>query len=114
MNKYDLVLIGGGIVGVSTAWQLKQRYPGKEYGFIGIAPFPHTPYSEEGSIVLVVGAVFTILFYLKSVAFDAFSNNAFYSNAAYSRSKNTAYSSHTTGSDLGNFLMAGLPDASYI
>ena len=27
MNKYDLVLIGGGIVGVSTAWQLKQRYP---------------------------------------------------------------------------------------
>ena len=27
MNKYDLVLIGGGIVGASTAWQLKQRYP---------------------------------------------------------------------------------------
>jgi L-2-hydroxyglutarate oxidase len=27
VNKYDLVLIGGGIVGVSTAWQLKQRYP---------------------------------------------------------------------------------------
>ena len=27
MKKYDLVLIGGGIVGVSTAWQMKQRYP---------------------------------------------------------------------------------------
>jgi L-2-hydroxyglutarate oxidase len=27
MQKYDLVLIGGGIVGVSTAWQLQQRYP---------------------------------------------------------------------------------------
>jgi len=27
VNKYDLVLIGGGIVGASTAWQLKQRYP---------------------------------------------------------------------------------------
>lgn len=28
MKTYDLVLIGGGIVGVSTAWQLKRRYPG--------------------------------------------------------------------------------------
>lgn len=27
MKTYDLVLIGGGIVGVSTAWQLQQRYP---------------------------------------------------------------------------------------
>jgi len=27
LNTYDLVLIGGGIIGVSTAWQLKQRYP---------------------------------------------------------------------------------------
>jgi (S)-2-hydroxyglutarate dehydrogenase len=26
-KRYDIVLIGGGIVGVSTAWQLKQRYP---------------------------------------------------------------------------------------
>ncbi|WP_262360932.1 FAD-dependent oxidoreductase, partial [Vibrio cholerae] len=24
---YDYVIVGGGIVGVSTAWQLKQRYP---------------------------------------------------------------------------------------
>jgi L-2-hydroxyglutarate oxidase len=28
MNTYDIVLIGGGIVGVATAWQLKQRHPG--------------------------------------------------------------------------------------
>ena len=27
MDKYDIVLIGGGIVGVSTAWKLKQYYP---------------------------------------------------------------------------------------
>ena len=27
MNKYDIILIGGGIVGVCTAWKLKQRYP---------------------------------------------------------------------------------------
>ena len=27
MKTYDIVLIGGGIVGVSTAWKLKQRYP---------------------------------------------------------------------------------------
>jgi L-2-hydroxyglutarate oxidase len=27
MKQYDLVVVGGGIVGVSTAWQLKQRYP---------------------------------------------------------------------------------------
>jgi len=26
---YDYVIIGGGIVGVSTAWQLKQRHPDK-------------------------------------------------------------------------------------
>ncbi len=28
MKHYDIVLIGGGIVGVATAWQLKQRHPG--------------------------------------------------------------------------------------
>ena len=27
LDTYDIVLIGGGIVGVSTAWKLKQRYP---------------------------------------------------------------------------------------
>jgi L-2-hydroxyglutarate oxidase len=27
LNHYDFVIIGGGIVGVSTAWQLQQRYP---------------------------------------------------------------------------------------
>ncbi len=25
--KYDVIIIGGGILGLSTAWQLKQRYP---------------------------------------------------------------------------------------
>ncbi len=28
MKTHDLILIGGGIVGVATAWQLKQRHPG--------------------------------------------------------------------------------------
>ncbi|MBN1378927.1 MAG: L-2-hydroxyglutarate oxidase [Gammaproteobacteria bacterium] len=28
--SYDFVIIGGGIVGVSTAWQLQQRMPGKK------------------------------------------------------------------------------------
>jgi L-2-hydroxyglutarate oxidase len=27
MRKYDLAVIGGGIVGISCAWQLKRRYP---------------------------------------------------------------------------------------
>ncbi len=27
MKSYDFVIIGGGIVGISTAWQLQQRYP---------------------------------------------------------------------------------------
>ena len=27
MDEYDIVLIGGGIVGVATAWKLKQIYP---------------------------------------------------------------------------------------
>lgn len=26
-KPYDYVILGGGIVGISTAWQLKQRYP---------------------------------------------------------------------------------------
>ncbi|MGC8006304.1 FAD-dependent oxidoreductase, partial [Salmonella enterica] len=26
---YDFVVVGGGIVGVATAWQLQQRYPNK-------------------------------------------------------------------------------------
>ena len=26
LKRYDFVIVGGGIVGVSTAWQLKQRY----------------------------------------------------------------------------------------
>ncbi|CSB46252.1 hydroxyglutarate oxidase [Vibrio cholerae] len=26
---YDYVIVGGGIVGVSTGWQLKRRYPEK-------------------------------------------------------------------------------------
>ncbi|GAB3518223.1 L-2-hydroxyglutarate oxidase [Photobacterium alginatilyticum] len=30
MNKiYDYIIVGGGIVGISTAWQLQQRYPEK-------------------------------------------------------------------------------------
>ncbi len=28
MKNYDLILIGGGIVGVATAWKLKHRHPG--------------------------------------------------------------------------------------
>ncbi len=28
--QYDVIIIGGGIVGLSTAWQLKQRYPDQQ------------------------------------------------------------------------------------
>jgi L-2-hydroxyglutarate oxidase len=27
MQKYDVIVVGGGIIGISTAWQLKMRYP---------------------------------------------------------------------------------------
>ena len=27
---YDFIIIGGGIVGASTAWQLLERFPGKK------------------------------------------------------------------------------------
>jgi len=27
MKKYDIILIGGGIIGISTAWQLQKQYP---------------------------------------------------------------------------------------
>lgn len=30
MTQYDYLIIGGGIVGISTAWQLQQRYPDKK------------------------------------------------------------------------------------
>ena len=28
--RYDIIIVGGGIIGVSTAWQLQQRYPNKK------------------------------------------------------------------------------------
>ncbi len=28
-SVYDYIIVGGGIVGVSTAWQLQQRHPDK-------------------------------------------------------------------------------------
>jgi L-2-hydroxyglutarate oxidase len=28
MQKYDMIIIGGGIIGLSTAWQLKKSFPG--------------------------------------------------------------------------------------
>ena len=39
MQKYDLLLIGGGIVGVSTAWQLQQRYPDAAILLVEKEPF---------------------------------------------------------------------------
>jgi hypothetical protein len=42
------------------------------YGFIGVAAFNHVPYPEDRSIVLVTGAEFRILFYMKSLVFDEF------------------------------------------
>jgi len=28
-NRYDFIVIGGGILGMSTAWQLQQAWPGR-------------------------------------------------------------------------------------
>ena len=34
MNTFDYIIIGGGIVGVSTAWQLQQRFSDKRIAII--------------------------------------------------------------------------------
>ena len=34
LNTFDYIIIGGGIVGVSTAWQLQQRFPDKRIAII--------------------------------------------------------------------------------
>ena len=34
MNTFDYIIIGGGIVGVSTAWQLQKRFPQKKIAII--------------------------------------------------------------------------------
>ncbi|MFC1877339.1 FAD-dependent oxidoreductase [Thermodesulfobacteriota bacterium] len=37
---YDFVIIGGGIVGVSTAWQLRKRFPHKDIMVLEKEPHP--------------------------------------------------------------------------
>ncbi|MDD2388275.1 MAG: L-2-hydroxyglutarate oxidase [Desulfobacterales bacterium] len=46
LNTYDMVLVGGGIVGVSTAWQLKQRYAGAR--ILLIEKEPATAHHQTG------------------------------------------------------------------
>ena len=43
---YDFIIIGGGIVGISTAWQLKQRYPDQH--ILVLEKEPHLAWHQTG------------------------------------------------------------------
>lgn len=58
MNRYDLILIGGGIVGVSTAWQLKQRFPDASILLVEKEPFLARHQTGHNSGVIHAGVYY--------------------------------------------------------
>ena len=55
MKPYDIVLVGGGIVGLSTAWQLKREHPGKRIVLLEKEPGLALHQSNHNSGVIHAG-----------------------------------------------------------
>ncbi len=55
---YDVVIIGGGIVGVSTAWQLQQRYPGAAIALLEKEPLLARHQTGHNSGVIHAGVYY--------------------------------------------------------
>ncbi len=59
MDKYDIVVIGGGIVGAATAWQLKDRHPSLSIAIIEKEAKPAQHMSGHNSGVIHAGVYYT-------------------------------------------------------
>ncbi len=60
MNQnYDFIVIGGGIIGMSTAWQLQQRYPGKRVLVLEKEAGPAQHQTGHNSGVIHAGVYYT-------------------------------------------------------
>ena len=79
MHRYDVVLIGGGIVGVATAWQLKQRHP--DATVLLLEKETHLARHQTGHNSGVIHAVSTML---------REASRPIFANAARSRPSNSA------------------------
>ena len=55
---YDFIIIGGGIVGISTAWQLKKRYPDKHILVLEKEPQPALHQTGHNSGVIHAGVYY--------------------------------------------------------
>ncbi len=56
--RYDIIVIGGGIVGLSTAWQLKKRYPEKRMLVLEKEPQPALHQTGHNSGVIHAGVYY--------------------------------------------------------
>lgn len=58
-QDYDFIVIGGGIIGMSTAWQLQQRYPGKRVLVLEKEGGPAQHQTGHNSGVIHAGVYYT-------------------------------------------------------
>ena len=56
---YDYIIIGGGILGISTAWQLHQRFPGKKLLLLEKEPEYSKHQTGHNSGVIHAGVYYT-------------------------------------------------------
>jgi len=55
---YDVIIIGGGIVGISTAWQLQNRFPHKHIMVLEKEPHPAMHQTGHNSGVIHAGVYY--------------------------------------------------------
>lgn len=58
-KNFDFIVIGGGIIGMSTAWQLQQRYPGKTVAVLEKESGPAQHQTGHNSGVIHAGVYYT-------------------------------------------------------